>query len=69
MKHPLQSYITDAFKSCQMLNELNILISIVQKYHMQQCVTRIPVPIVPTEKRNLKYAYRQQCADNSCYLQ
>ena len=30
------------------------------KYHMQQCITRMPVPIVPTKKVNLKYAYRQQ---------
>ena len=52
-----------AYKSCQMQNELNILINIVQKYHMQQCITRIPVPIVPTEKGNLKYA------NKSCQLQ
>ena len=60
MKHPLESYITGAYKSCQMQNELNIFIKILQKYHMQQCKTRMPVPIVPTEKGNLKYAYRQQ---------
>ena len=57
MKHPLESYITGAYKSCQMQNELNNLINIVQKYPMQQGITRIPVPIVPTEKGNLQYAY------------
>ena len=59
MKHPLESYITGAYKSCQMQNELNILINIVQKYPMQQGITRMLVLIVPTEKRNLKYAYRK----------
>ena len=47
MKHPLESYITGAYKSCQMQNELNTLIEIVQKYPMQQGITRMPVPIVP----------------------
>ena len=62
MKHPLESYIRGAYKSCQMQNQLNILIKIVQKYSMQQGITRMPIPIVPTEKGNLKYAYRQlQC--------
>ena len=36
---------------------------------MQQCITRILVPVVPTEKGNLKYAYRQLWTDNSCCLQ
>ena len=70
MKHHLQSYLKGAYKSCQMQNELNILINIVQKYHMQQCITRMPAPIELTEKGNLKYEYRQRYgADNSCYLQ
>ena len=59
MKHPLKSYTTGAYKSCQLQNELNILINIVQKYPMQQGITRMPIPIVRTEKENLKYAYRQ----------
>ena len=57
MKNPLESYITGAYKSCQMQNELNILINKVQKYPMQKGITRMPVPIVPAEKGNLKYAY------------
>ena len=69
MKHPLQSYITDAYKSCQIQNELNILINIVQKYHMQQCITRIPVPIVPTEKENFNKHTNIEDVDNSCFLQ
>ena len=56
MKHPLKSYTTGAYKSCQLQNELNILINIVQKYPMQQGITRMPVPLVHTEKGNLKYA-------------
>ena len=40
--------------------KLNILINLVQKYHLQQCITRMPVTMVPTEKGNLKYAYRQR---------
>ena len=43
-------------KSCQMHDELKILINIMQKYPMQQGISRMPVPIVPTEKGNLKYA-------------
>ena len=39
-----------------MQNELNILINIVQKYPMQQGITEMPVPIVPTVKGNLKFA-------------
>ena len=49
-----------ADKSCQMQNELNILINIVQKYHIQQCIIKMPVPIVPTENGNFKYEYRQR---------
>ena len=60
MKHPLKSYTTGAYKSCQLQNELNILINIVQKYPMQQGITRMLVLIVPTEKGNLKYAYTQK---------
>ena len=39
--------------------KLNILITLVQKYHFQQYITRMPVTMVPTEKGNLKYACRQ----------
>ena len=60
MKYPLKTYITGAYESFQMQNELNILINIVQKYPMQQGITRMPVLIVPTEKGNLKYAYTQK---------
>ena len=69
MKHHLQSYIKRAYKSCQMQNELNILINIVQKYHMQQCITRMPVPIVPTEKGTWNMHTDCNGADSNCYLQ
>ena len=41
---------------------------------MQQCITRMPVPIVPTKKGNLKYAYRQlvvtcNSTNKTCQLQ
>ena len=60
MKHPLKSYTTGAYKSCQLQNELHILINIVQNYPMQEGITRMLVLIVPTEKGNLKYAYTQK---------
>ena len=68
MKHPLQSYIKGVYKSCQMQNELNILICIGQKYHLQKCITIMPVLIAPTEKGNLKYHTDSDGADNSRHL-
>ena len=64
MKHPLKSYTTGAYKSCQLQNELNILINIVQKYPMQQCIKRMPVPIVP--RCHLEFQYTKVVICKCC---
>ena len=47
---------------------MNILTNIVQKYYMQQCITRMPVPIVPTEKGTWSMHTDNYSAENSCHL-
>ena len=42
-----------------MQSELSIVIAALQRYHMQQCVAKMSVPIVHTQKVKLNDAYKQ----------
>ena len=40
-----------------------------QKYSMQQGITRMPIPIVPTERGTWSMHTDRYSADNKCHLQ